>query len=47
MDPLSLRKIAEFAQGSLTADNAALTVSKISTDSRTLRRGDLHLYAAY
>jgi UDP-N-acetylmuramoyl-tripeptide--D-alanyl-D-alanine ligase len=41
MDPLSLRKIAEFAQGSLTAGDAALTVSKISTDSRTLQPGDL------
>jgi UDP-N-acetylmuramoyl-tripeptide--D-alanyl-D-alanine ligase len=41
MDPLSLRKIAEFAQGSLTAGDAALIVSKISTDSRTLEPGDL------
>ena len=41
MDPLSLRKIAEFAQGSLSAGDAALTVSKISTDSRTLQPGDL------
>jgi UDP-N-acetylmuramoyl-tripeptide--D-alanyl-D-alanine ligase len=41
MDPLSLRKIAEFAQGSLTAGDAALTVSKISTDSRTIQPRDL------
>jgi UDP-N-acetylmuramoyl-tripeptide--D-alanyl-D-alanine ligase len=41
MDPLSLRTIAEFAQGSLTAGDAALTVSKISTDSRTIQPGDL------
>jgi UDP-N-acetylmuramoyl-tripeptide--D-alanyl-D-alanine ligase len=41
MDPLSLRKIAEFAQGSLTAGDAGLTVSKVSTDSRTLQPGDL------
>jgi UDP-N-acetylmuramoyl-tripeptide--D-alanyl-D-alanine ligase len=41
MDPLSLRQIAEFAQGSLTASDAGLTVSKVSTDSRTLRPGDL------
>jgi UDP-N-acetylmuramoyl-tripeptide--D-alanyl-D-alanine ligase len=43
MDPLSLRKIAEFAQGSLAAGDAGLTVSKISTDSRTLRPGDLFI----
>jgi UDP-N-acetylmuramoyl-tripeptide--D-alanyl-D-alanine ligase len=41
MDPLSLRKIAEFARGSLTASDAGLTVSKVSTDSRTVRPGDL------
>src|SRR5450759_577700 len=41
MDPLSLRKIAEFAQGSLSAGDAGLTVSKVSTDSRTLQPGDL------
>jgi UDP-N-acetylmuramoyl-tripeptide--D-alanyl-D-alanine ligase len=41
MDPLSLRKIAEFAQGSLTAGDAGLTVSKVSTDSRTVQPGDL------
>jgi UDP-N-acetylmuramoyl-tripeptide--D-alanyl-D-alanine ligase len=41
MDPLTLRKIAEFAQGSLAAGNAGLTVSKVSTDSRTLQPGDL------
>lgn len=43
MDPLSLRKIAEFAQGALSAGDAALTVSKISTDSRTLQPGDLFI----
>ena len=41
MDPLSLRKIAEFAHGSLSAGDAALTVSRVSTDSRTLQTGDL------
>ena len=41
MDPLSLRQIAEFAQGSLTARDEGLTVSRISTDSRTLQPGDL------
>jgi UDP-N-acetylmuramoyl-tripeptide--D-alanyl-D-alanine ligase len=41
MDPLSLRQIAEFAQASLTAGDADQTISKISTDSRTLQPGDL------
>jgi UDP-N-acetylmuramoyl-tripeptide--D-alanyl-D-alanine ligase len=41
MDPLSLRQIAEFAQGSLTAVDAGLIVRKVSTDSRTLRPGEL------
>jgi UDP-N-acetylmuramoyl-tripeptide--D-alanyl-D-alanine ligase len=41
MDPLSLRQIAEFAQGSLTAGDTGLMVSKVSTDSRTLQPGEL------
>jgi UDP-N-acetylmuramoyl-tripeptide--D-alanyl-D-alanine ligase len=41
MDPLSLRKVAEFAHGSLDAGDPALIVSKVSTDSRTLQPGDL------
>jgi len=41
MDPLSLRQIADFAQGSLTARDEGLAVSRISTDSRTLQPGDL------
>jgi UDP-N-acetylmuramoyl-tripeptide--D-alanyl-D-alanine ligase len=41
MDPLSLRKIAEFAQGSLSVGDAGAMVSKASTDSRTLQAGDL------
>lgn len=41
MDPLSLRQIAEFSQGSLTARDEGLTVSRVSTDSRTLQPGDL------
>ncbi|HEV2841342.1 MAG TPA: UDP-N-acetylmuramoyl-tripeptide--D-alanyl-D-alanine ligase [Chthoniobacterales bacterium] len=41
MDPLSLRKIAELAQGTLTASDEGLTVSRVSTDSRTLQPGDL------
>lgn len=41
MNPLSLRKIAELAQGSLTASDQGATVSRVSTDSRTLQPGDL------
>ena len=41
MDPLSLRQIAEFAKGTLAAGDAGATVSKVSTDSRTLQPGDL------
>lgn len=41
MDPLSLRKIAEFARGSLSGADAGLMVSKVSTDSRTTQPGDL------
>ncbi|MCA1657746.1 MAG: Mur ligase domain-containing protein, partial [Verrucomicrobiaceae bacterium] len=38
---LSLRQIAEFAGGSLSGSDWNATVSKISTDSRTLQAGDL------
>lgn len=41
MDPLPLRQIAEFAGRPLVVDDGGLTVSRISTDSRTLRPGDL------
>ncbi|PZR73227.1 MAG: UDP-N-acetylmuramoyl-tripeptide--D-alanyl-D-alanine ligase [Chthoniobacterales bacterium] len=41
MTPLSLRQIAEFAGGSLSAGDANATASRISTDSRTLQPGDL------
>lgn len=41
MDPLPLRKIAEFARGSLTAADADVLVSKVSTDSRATQPGDL------
>ena len=34
-DSLSLRQIAEFAQGSLTARDEGLTVLRVSTDSNT------------
>jgi len=41
MDALSLRQIAHFAVGSLTASNPDLGVSRVSTDSRTVQAGDL------
>ena len=41
MEPLTLAQIATFAKGVLHAEDAEATVSKISTDSRTLKPGDL------
>src|SRR5436190_23408727 len=42
MDPLSLEKIAQFAGGILQqAQDSTVTVTKVSTDSRTVQRGDL------
>lgn len=41
MDPLSLEKIAQFAGGKLTGGSSGITVTKVSTDSRTVQRGDL------
>ena len=41
MDPLSLEKIAQFAGGTLMAESSGITVTKASTDSRTVQRGDL------
>jgi UDP-N-acetylmuramoyl-tripeptide--D-alanyl-D-alanine ligase len=41
MEPLSLRKVAELAQGSLSAGDPGMMVSRVSTDSRTLQPGDL------
>ena len=41
MDPISLRQISEFAEGSLIASDGELPVSRVSTDSRTLQAGDL------
>ncbi|MEP6698184.1 MAG: UDP-N-acetylmuramoyl-tripeptide--D-alanyl-D-alanine ligase [Verrucomicrobiota bacterium] len=43
MNALSLRQIATFAGGSLTAVDPELMVTKVSTDSRTLRPGDLFI----
>ena len=41
MEPLSLSQVAKFSGGSLTAGNPDATISRISTDSRTLQPGDL------
>src|SRR3954464_14516894 len=41
MDPLSLAQIAALAGGSLSTGNGDATVSRVSTDSRTLQAGDL------
>jgi UDP-N-acetylmuramoyl-tripeptide--D-alanyl-D-alanine ligase len=41
MDDLSLAQIAKLAGGSISADDTSLMVSRVSTDSRTLQKGDL------
>ncbi|MEY2480556.1 MAG: UDP-N-acetylmuramoyl-tripeptide--D-alanyl-D-alanine ligase [Verrucomicrobiota bacterium] len=41
MDPLPISRIAQFAGGALSKKDVDLTVERISTDSRTLRPGDL------
>jgi UDP-N-acetylmuramoyl-tripeptide--D-alanyl-D-alanine ligase len=41
MNPLSLSQIAELAGGSLSSGEGAISVTKISTDSRTLKHGEL------
>jgi len=41
MDSLSLAQITAFAHGTLEAGNRDTTVSRVSTDSRTLQGGDL------
>jgi UDP-N-acetylmuramoyl-tripeptide--D-alanyl-D-alanine ligase len=41
MDSLSLAQIAKLAGGSISADDTSALVSRISTDSRTLRARDL------
>src|SRR2546423_4312648 len=41
MDSLSLAQIAEFAGGTIENGNRDATVSRVSTDSRTLQAGDL------
>jgi UDP-N-acetylmuramoyl-tripeptide--D-alanyl-D-alanine ligase len=41
MERLTLAQIAKFGGGSLSAGNGEATISRISTDSRTLQAGDL------
>ena len=41
MSPLALSQIAQFARGKLSTVDGDISVSKISTDSRTLKRGEL------
>lgn len=41
MNPLSLGQIAAFAEGELASGNPDVSISRISTDSRTLQAGDL------
>lgn len=41
MDSLSLAQIAKMSDGSISADDTSLMVSRVSTDSRTLQEGDL------
>ena len=41
MESLSLAQIAAFAGGSIASGNAETLVWRVSTDSRTLRDGDL------
>ena len=41
MNPLALSQVAQFAGGKLSSGDRNISVSKISTDSRTLKRGEL------
>ncbi len=41
MNPLTLTQIATFAGGSLSTGDGAVAVDKVSTDSRTIKRGEL------
>ena len=41
MDSLSLAQIAAFAEGTFAAGDRDATVTRVSTDSRTLQSGDL------
>ena len=41
MNPLPISQIVEFAGAALSSGNGRVTVDKINTDSRTLKRGEL------
>jgi UDP-N-acetylmuramoyl-tripeptide--D-alanyl-D-alanine ligase len=41
MNPLSLAQIAQFAAGSLSCRDGTVVIERISTDSRTIKRGEL------
>src|ERR1700712_957784 len=41
MEPLTLSRIAEFAQARIASGNPETVITRISTDSRTLQRGGL------
>jgi UDP-N-acetylmuramoyl-tripeptide--D-alanyl-D-alanine ligase len=41
MDPLPLRQIAGYANGTISSGDPNTTITRISTDSRTLQPGDL------
>src|ERR1043166_5331260 len=41
MNPLTLSQIAQFAGASLSSGDGAVVITKISTDSRTIRPGEL------
>ena len=41
MNPLTLSQIAEFTRASFSSGDGTVLIRKISTDSRTLKRGEL------
>ena len=41
MNPLRISQVAQFAEASLESGDGTVLVSKISTDSRTIKPGDL------
>jgi len=41
MNPLPLSQIAQFAGGSLSSGDGSVVIDKVSTDSRTIKRGEL------
>src|ERR1044072_7415403 len=41
MNPLPLSQIAQWAGGSRSSGDATVVIDKVSTDSRTIKRGEL------